>query len=85
MNLTKYIPVDKLLHLLVGASVASVLFPALNGGMAIAGVIVLGALKEIWDSWSGKGTSDMWDFLVTLLGGLLALAAEFLLLGIPLR
>lgn len=83
MNLTKYIPVDKMLHILLGAAMACVLFPAISGGLAIAAVISLGALKEIWDSWSGKGTPEVWDFLVTVLGGLLALAAEFLLLGIP--
>ena len=83
MNLTKYIPVDKMLHLLLGAAAACILFPAISGGLAIAVVISLGAVKEIWDSWSGKGTPDVWGFVVTVLGGLLALAAEFLLLGIP--
>ena len=83
MNLTKHIPVDKMLHLLLGAAVACILFPAISGDLAIAVVISLGAVKEIWDSWSGKGTPDVWGFVVTVLGGLLALAAEFLLLGIP--
>lgn len=67
----KAIPTDKLIHFLGGACIAfaiGVFFPAL-GFIAAAAV---GTAKEIYDNVSGKGTPDVWDALVTMLGGLVA-------------
>ena len=42
-------------------------------GLGIA--IAVGALKEYRDGKSKLGTADMWDFVATVLGGLVGYAA----------
>ncbi len=55
---------DKKLHFLVGFLIALL--------VNIYAVIVIGALKEIYDKVSKKGTPELLDFIYTVVGGLMA-------------
>lgn len=68
---------DKWLHLAVGFCIASLigLFTPI-GGFCTA--LVVGALKEIYDKTTGKGTPELWDFIFTALGAFLALIDTWL-------
>jgi hypothetical protein len=67
------IPVDKLLHFLVGIAIAAILYP-FGYQVALIVVIVAALGKELWDDYGKKGTPEVMDFLVTVLGGLLLVA-----------
>lgn len=80
------IPIDKLLHFLVGWLIVSSCIILLGSttsimvtGFILCAIAALG--KEIWDSY-GHGTPDKMDFVVTVLGGtmviLLNVVGEFL-------
>jgi uncharacterized protein YfiM (DUF2279 family) len=64
------IPIDKANHFIAGTMIycASALF--LSAGLALIPVIVLAASKEIYDSVSKKGTSDIADYLFTIAGAI---------------
>ena len=64
------VPVDKANHFIAGTLIycASALF--LSAGLALIPVIVLAASKEIYDSVSKKGTSDITDYLFTVAGAI---------------
>lgn len=47
---------------------------------ALLAAILAGAGKELHDRWSGKGTPELADFLVTVGGGVAGMAAHALLL-----
>ena len=68
---------DKWLHLAAGFCIASLVgvFTPL-GGFCIA--LFVGALKEIYDRISGKGTPELWDFVFTALGAFLGLIDTWL-------
>ena len=64
---------DKLLHFIGGAVIALIgaFFSGPLAGLALA--VVAGALKEIYDHLHPDGhTVELWDFLATAAGGLLA-------------
>jgi hypothetical protein len=62
---------DKQLHVLAGFLTAMV-FQGLTGSLWVALLAsgVVGAAKEAYDSL-GYGTVDLWDFVATVVGGLL--------------
>ena len=73
------IPLDKLLHVLVGISVVAVTYP-FGLWFAIVSVILIGVGKEYWDSL-GYGTTDTLDALATILGGI-GLIAWYSVIGL---
>jgi uncharacterized protein YfiM (DUF2279 family) len=74
-------PLDKKLHIVVGFIIgflgAYFLRSALFGFLA---AVAAGALKEIYDKCSGKGTPEWLDFLATAASGLIG-AGIYLILG----
>lgn len=64
----KKIPADKAFHFIGGWALVATLFPYLPL-FSIAAVIAVAAWKE-WDDANGHGTSDFWDFIVTVGGGI---------------
>jgi hypothetical protein len=60
-------PTDKLLHLLVGISIAAILYPF---GLipAMVAVAVAAISKELWDK-TGRGTPELLDAVATIAGG----------------
>ena len=64
------VPVDKANHFIAGTLIycTSALF--LSAGLALIPVIVLAAFKEIYDSISKKGTSDIVDYIFTIAGAI---------------
>ena len=64
------IPIDKLLHLIVGLALGA--NPVIEPELALATVVVAAVGKEIYDSkHKHKHTSDWKDAAVTIAGGLL--------------
>ena len=60
---------DKITHALAGAAIAAALLP-LGVTPALLAVIVAAVGKELWDA-QGHGTPDVYDALVTVIGGVL--------------
>lgn len=60
---------DKITHALAGAAIAATLLP---WGVipALLAVIVAAVGKELWDA-QGHGAPDVYDALVTVIGGVL--------------
>lgn len=84
------IPLDKLLHFLVGFCIASIL--AFSPIAAIVCVVMAGAAKEAYDYISNKylkGSHEVsiFDFLATSIGGVCGLgipyAAEYFFTHLP--
>ena len=72
-------PRDKLLHFGAGLSIALVVGFVLSPWHGLLVAVIAGALKELTDHFHPLGhTVDLWDFLATASGGLLA---TMLLLG----
>ena len=71
------IPIDKQAHFLAGAAIASTVslygYPLV--GLLLCVVAAVG--KEIYDA-TGRGTPDVWDAVVTILGGTVVLPYIFL-------
>lgn len=75
---------DKIIHFLLGFSLAAILLPAFGGKIAFLSVLAVAVLKEVYDRvhnaymlYLGKGiqhTPDAEDLLITCLGGVLAIA-----------
>ena len=78
------IPTDKLLHFLVGYSIAATLVPVLGFGTAFLVVMAVAAGKEVYDWYANKQLIasgylpthgvEANDFYATDLGGLAAMA-----------
>jgi uncharacterized membrane protein YccC len=69
---------DKLLHLLVGYTIALTVGLWLPVWGLVAGIIA-GATKElIYDKALGRGTYDVVDFLCTVAGAVIAFALTFI-------
>lgn len=66
------LPIDKQAHFLAGAATAAsvTLYTAPLWGFLACCVVAVG--KEIWDA-TGRGTSDKWDAIVTILGSVVIL------------
>ena len=60
---------DKITHTLAGAAIAAALLPF---GLipALMAVVIAAVGKELWDA-QGHGTPDVYDALVTVIGGVL--------------
>jgi hypothetical protein len=63
--------IDKLYHFFAGILIY-IFFDVLFDIWNIIPVIIIGGLKEIYDRYSGKGTPDWWDFIWTIMGGIVA-------------
>ena len=63
------IPIDKIAHTLAGAAIAAALLPF---GLipALLAIVAAAVGKELWDA-QGHGTPDVYDALVTVIGGVL--------------
>lgn len=71
MSLSKTLPYDKILHCLAGVIIFAAFNFLFTWQVGLIASFTIGALKEIWDKISGKGTPDLLDFLVTGVGGVL--------------
>lgn len=72
-------PLDKQAHFLAGAVIALALGYVLPIFYAMFVAVIVGALKEFYDSFHpAQHTTDMLDFVATVAGGLLG--AGFILL-----
>jgi hypothetical protein len=70
MNKLPLIPIDKANHFIYGSiiyTLGNVLFTPL---LSIIIVLIIGALKELYDYHTKTGTPDYKDFLWTVFGGL---------------
>ncbi len=73
------VPCDKQMHFLSGFIIAAVLTPFI-GAYSILVVAVIAALKEIYDALHpDKHTADFWDWVATVLGGLVGFVTVSLL------
>jgi hypothetical protein len=73
------IPADKQQHFISGAILGIVLTPFI-GAYSIVVVAVIAALKEIYDArHPDKHTADFWDWVATVLGGLVGFVTVSLL------
>ena len=73
------VPCDKQMHFLSGFIIAAVLTPFI-GAYSILVVAVIAALKEIYDArHPDKHTADFWDWVATVLGGLVGFVIVALL------
>lgn len=62
---------DKLYHFFVGAWLGFFLIN-ISPFYGFGAVILIALGKEIvWDDWMKKGTPELWDFVFTVMGGLL--------------
>jgi hypothetical protein len=68
----KNIPIDKQAHFLAGAAIASTVCLYSTPVLAIIACVVAAIGKELYDA-TGRGTPDVWDAVVTILGGAVVL------------
>jgi hypothetical protein len=73
----KSISVDKAFHFIAGWALVATLFPYFPL-FSLAALVFFAALKE-WDDAHGHGTPDIWDFLVTVIGGIGAVVVHVVL------
>jgi hypothetical protein len=64
------IPEDKANHFLYGALAFLVIYWLSDPWMAVFGCIVVAVGKELWDLLTGKGNSEVADFVWTIVGSL---------------
>ncbi len=64
------IPADKANHALWGMGLFIILAFARDPMFALALVLVVGIVKEVYDKVTATGTPDVWDAVATGLGGL---------------
>jgi hypothetical protein len=65
------VPCDKQMHFICGFIIAAVLTPFI-GFYAVVVVAIIALLKEIYDDVNkDTHTADVWDLLVTIVGGAL--------------
>lgn len=63
------VPCDKQMHMLCGFIIAAVLTPFI-GFYAVAVVSLIATAKELYDDMNKAiHTADVWDLLVTIVGG----------------
>jgi hypothetical protein len=65
--------IDKLYHFIAGVIIYIFSSIILNNWASIIPVILIGGAKEVYDYYSKKGTPDWWDFIWTVIGGLVML------------
>lgn len=67
------IPADKVSHFAVGVLLYGALLPFIGYRYALASVVIVGFLKEVYDTINkDKHTPDVWDALATSFGGAVA-------------
>ena len=65
------IPSDKVMHFASGVVLFAVMLPFIGSGFALAGVVLIGIGKELYDlRHKANHTPDIWDAVATSLGGL---------------
>ena len=64
------IPQDKANHFIYGLGLFIALAFAHDPIFALALVVAVGIVKEVYDKVTGTGTPDVWDAVATSLGGL---------------
>lgn len=64
---------DKANHAIYGMVIFAIMYFLFTWQIAIAFVCVFALGKEVYDNISGKGTSDVMDFVYTVAGGLVGL------------
>ncbi len=62
---------DKANHLIYGVVIYILSYIFLDRFYAMIPVIIIGALKEVFDNYSKKNNADIFDFIWTVVGGLL--------------
>ena len=62
---------DKANHLIYGIVIYIISYIFLDRFYALIPVIIIGALKEFFDHYSKKNNADVYDFIWTVVGGLL--------------
>ena len=64
------VPADKQMHFIGGLVIAALLTPFI-GAYSIVVVAIVALLKEVYDYCNAdKHTADLWDWVATVLGGL---------------
>jgi hypothetical protein len=61
---------DKANHLIYGIAIYMLFYIFLDRFYAMIPVIIIGALKEVFDHYSKKNNADIFDFIWTVIGGL---------------
>lgn len=70
---------DKVLHYFAGLLFAgALLLSGCSAAEALTGAVVLGIGKEVYDA-TGVGTPDIWDVVFTIIGGIAAIFAFWLM------
>jgi hypothetical protein len=64
---------DKYYHFFAGIIIYILFYIFLNSWLSIVPVIIIGAAKEAYDYYSGKGNPEWLDFIATVAGGLFVL------------
>jgi len=78
-TITSLIPVDKLVHLLVGIVIAMIVTPLAGPVAGVAGALAIGAFKEwVIDAWMKLGTFEVNDFYATAVGGIAGSSVSYL-------
>lgn len=71
------IPIDKLVHLLVGFVICSVLGTAGHPYLGLVASTLAGVGKEVWDHFNPPHTPDPLDALATIVGGLASFLVQW--------
>ena len=72
------IPSDKVMHFASGVVLFAVMLPFIGAGFALAGVVLIGIGKEIYDlRHKDIHTPDIWDAVATSLGGLVGFSCTW--------
>jgi hypothetical protein len=72
------IPADKANHFIYGLGLFIALTIARDPLFALALVVVVGIVKEVYDKVTATGTPDFWDAVATAAGGLAGYICTFL-------
>ena len=72
------LPADKANHALYGIGMFIALALVVAPGGALAGVIVAGVAKEVYDKLTASGTPDPWDAVATSAGGIAGFVCVYL-------
>ncbi len=73
-------PLDKLIHALVGIIIGIVVTLLANPVAGVCAAIGVGAAKEwIYDAWMQRGNFEAWDFFATCGGGIVGAVIAYVL------
>lgn len=71
------LPHDKAMHVLYGLACFCV-FALISPVSGLVAAAFIGAAKEAWDRWTGKGHVEWLDFIATAFGGAVGFYCSFL-------